>query len=398
MTGPRRVRWPPPSSSWSSRARSPRTGGPHYDRAVIPYWLDEPAIPRRSPTASRRRVVVGGGVTGCSCALTLAEAGLRVRLVDDRGIAEGASGRNGGFALRGWLVPYDVTREMIGADPARRLWRSPRRRSTGWSGWRAMRSALGACGSPPTGGAGRAPREYEALSADGIAAEWREPLTPARGPVRGCVSSGRRRAAARALGAALAGLASEAGVEIVEPVGSRRRGRRRDRRRLHRRLPEWPARRARGPDRPDAGAGDRHRADRRAAVRGAALRAARLRLLAPDPRRPHCRRWFPRHVARLGVHRRRGDDRPCRARWRRSSSRSRAARYVSTTAGRGSSAWCSTSCRWWAACRADEWLGGRRLLRARQRARLPLRRLVARAITGEQEPLLDLFDPERLLG
>ena len=42
-----------------------------YDRAVTPYWLDEP---RARAAAGRARgavdvVVVGGGVTGCSCAL-----------------------------------------------------------------------------------------------------------------------------------------------------------------------------------------------------------------------------------------------------------------------------------------------------------------------------------------
>ena len=45
--------------------------------------------------------MIGGGVTGCSCALTLASNGVRVRLHEAREIAGGASGRNGGFALRG---------------------------------------------------------------------------------------------------------------------------------------------------------------------------------------------------------------------------------------------------------------------------------------------------------
>lgn len=67
-------------------------------------------------------VVVGGGVTGCSCALTLAERGLRVRLHDARTIAGGASGRNGGFALRGAVGPYDQARRELGATKARALW------------------------------------------------------------------------------------------------------------------------------------------------------------------------------------------------------------------------------------------------------------------------------------
>lgn len=66
-------------------------------------------------------LVVGGGVTGCACALRLAEEGIRVRLHDARSVAGGASGRNGGFALRGAAVPYDRLVRQVGAEPARRL-------------------------------------------------------------------------------------------------------------------------------------------------------------------------------------------------------------------------------------------------------------------------------------
>ncbi|HKT45723.1 MAG TPA: FAD-dependent oxidoreductase, partial [Gaiellaceae bacterium] len=58
-----------------------------------------------------------------SAALRLAEAGLRVRIHDARGIAEGASGRNGGFALRGGAARYDVARVTYGADESHALWR-----------------------------------------------------------------------------------------------------------------------------------------------------------------------------------------------------------------------------------------------------------------------------------
>jgi len=68
-------------------------------------------------------VVVGGGVTGCSAALRLAGAGLKVRLHEAREIAGGASGRNGGFALRGGAAPYDVTAATIGRSAARDYWR-----------------------------------------------------------------------------------------------------------------------------------------------------------------------------------------------------------------------------------------------------------------------------------
>src|SRR5262245_64754881 len=91
------------------------------------YWLAEPREPQAfapilNPAGAVEVVVVGGGVTGCSCASTLAEHGVRVRLVEAREIAAGASGRNGGFALRGGAMPYDRARETLGVDRARGLW------------------------------------------------------------------------------------------------------------------------------------------------------------------------------------------------------------------------------------------------------------------------------------
>src|SRR5437764_13292030 len=85
------------------------------------YWLDEPADSLRTEAfAGRAEVaVVGGGVTGCSCALTLAERGVRVRLYEQREVAGGASGRNGGFALRGAVAPYDEVRRDLGEERAR---------------------------------------------------------------------------------------------------------------------------------------------------------------------------------------------------------------------------------------------------------------------------------------
>jgi len=93
-------------------------------RGVNPYWLEDP-VPQRANGRQGGRVdvaIVGAGVTGCSAALRLAEAGLRVRVHDRRAVAEGASGRNGGFALRGGAARYDVARETYGADESRALW------------------------------------------------------------------------------------------------------------------------------------------------------------------------------------------------------------------------------------------------------------------------------------
>jgi glycine/D-amino acid oxidase-like deaminating enzyme len=66
--------------------------------------------------------VIGGGVTGCSCALTLAERGLRVRVYEAHEVGAGASGRNGGFVLGGAAMAYDHARLAFGVEGARLLW------------------------------------------------------------------------------------------------------------------------------------------------------------------------------------------------------------------------------------------------------------------------------------
>ena len=80
---------------------------------TTPFWLDEPGpTVNVKPRDSVDVVVIGAGITGCACALALARGGLSVRVHDARGIAEGASGRNGGFALRGGAARYDVITPM----------------------------------------------------------------------------------------------------------------------------------------------------------------------------------------------------------------------------------------------------------------------------------------------
>ena len=88
------------------------------------YWLAEPApdLPRGTASGPVDVGIVGAGVTGCACALALAEAGLRVRVVDARKVAEGASGRNGGFALRGTAASYDQVVASFGRNRALALW------------------------------------------------------------------------------------------------------------------------------------------------------------------------------------------------------------------------------------------------------------------------------------
>jgi glycine/D-amino acid oxidase-like deaminating enzyme len=141
-----------------------------------PYWLDEPApsLPQGDGAGPVDVAIVGAGITGCACALELAEAGLLVRVVDERRVGEGASGRNGGFALRGTAAPYDQVVAHVGREHALALWQ--------WT--EAELAAMGELAGDafrPLGSLRLAADaeeredlrdEIEALWADGLEAEW----------------------------------------------------------------------------------------------------------------------------------------------------------------------------------------------------------------------------------
>ena len=187
------------------------------------FWLSEPSDPlaRAAIEARPDVVVVGAGVTGCSCALTLAEGGLHVRVHEARQVASGASGRNGGFALRGGAMSYPEARERFGVDRARAFWRFTERsldRIESLAGDAFRRVGSLRLADDEELGAVRS--EYEALREDGLDAEWLDELpgrlaTLFRGaivhPRDGSLQPARwvRRLAARAV---------EAGAEITKPL------------------------------------------------------------------------------------------------------------------------------------------------------------------------------------
>ena len=184
-----------------------------------PYWLDDAAALGPGPRSDGRVdvAIVGGGITGCSCALTLAGAGLRVRVQDARQIAEGASGRNGGFALRGGAARYDVARESYGAEAAAGLWR--------WTeGCLERMVELGDGALRRTGSLrlawdeeerGLILGEFEALREDGFEVEWREDLPPQLERFPGAIFHPRDASIQPAsFVRRLAALATEAGAEL----------------------------------------------------------------------------------------------------------------------------------------------------------------------------------------
>ncbi len=66
--------------------------------------------------------VVGGGYTGLSAALHLAERGLDVVLLEAQRLGFGASGRNGGQLGSGQRMDQHYVERLVGAEDARRLW------------------------------------------------------------------------------------------------------------------------------------------------------------------------------------------------------------------------------------------------------------------------------------
>jgi glycine/D-amino acid oxidase-like deaminating enzyme len=145
---------------------------------------------------------------------------MTVRLHEAREIAGGASGRNGGFALRGAAVPYDEARVRLGRDAAIDLWRLTER-------YLERLAELAGDAFRPVGSLRLATDEaerdelradYKALREDGFEAQWLDELPSAlagrfpgaiRHPGDGAVQPARwvRRLAAHA---------AEAGVEIRE--------------------------------------------------------------------------------------------------------------------------------------------------------------------------------------
>jgi gamma-glutamylputrescine oxidase len=93
---------------------------------VSSYYAATAALPAATePLRGRLRTdvcVVGGGIAGCTAALSLAERGYRVALLEARRIGWGASGRGGGQVLHGLAAEQDRIQALVGPEDARRLW------------------------------------------------------------------------------------------------------------------------------------------------------------------------------------------------------------------------------------------------------------------------------------
>ena len=89
------------------------------------YQADQPSLPFHPKNGSDHRydvLILGGGLTGVSAALELAEAGIDVGLVEAYGIGNGGSGRNGGHLLPDWPASFRHIEKFLSREEADLAW------------------------------------------------------------------------------------------------------------------------------------------------------------------------------------------------------------------------------------------------------------------------------------
>lgn len=95
---------------------------PHPDSYYAATANPAPDHPRLEDAETCDVCVIGGGYTGVSTGLHLAERGYDVVLLESERVGWGASGRNGGQLGSGQRMGQDKLEEMVGLEQARLLW------------------------------------------------------------------------------------------------------------------------------------------------------------------------------------------------------------------------------------------------------------------------------------
>src|SRR6184192_3534871 len=97
--------------------------------ATMSLWLDgaSRSYPPLAGDESADVAVVGAGIAGIATAYFLAAAGAGVIVLEARGVAEAASGRNAGFLLAGVAENFVAAAHRYGEQGALRIWRFTRR-------------------------------------------------------------------------------------------------------------------------------------------------------------------------------------------------------------------------------------------------------------------------------
>lgn len=94
----------------------------HADSYYAATSVFDVAYPRLTGNLDVDVCIIGAGITGCSAALSLAENGFSVAVIESRRIGWGASGRSGGQKIPGFACTMNTVRRLVGVDHAKRLW------------------------------------------------------------------------------------------------------------------------------------------------------------------------------------------------------------------------------------------------------------------------------------
>ena len=85
---------------------------------------DRPSYPRLEGQLDADVAIVGGGLTGLSAALTLAESGISAVVLEAGRIGAGGSGRNGGHLCQGWPTDFAKISRQLSAGDADIAWQA----------------------------------------------------------------------------------------------------------------------------------------------------------------------------------------------------------------------------------------------------------------------------------
>jgi len=83
---------------------------------------ERPEFPALADKAEADVVIIGGGLTGVSAALHLAENGFDVALLEAERLGAGGSGRNGGHVCQGWSSDFSKISRQLSGDDAKTAW------------------------------------------------------------------------------------------------------------------------------------------------------------------------------------------------------------------------------------------------------------------------------------
>src|SRR5829696_1185548 len=101
----------------------------------VPFWFDtfpksrRPSFPRLRGSHETRVAIVGGGLTGISCALAFAGTGVAVTVLEADVIGRGATGGADGLLRQGFNASVHDSLARHGVRTTRALWEGMRRGS-----------------------------------------------------------------------------------------------------------------------------------------------------------------------------------------------------------------------------------------------------------------------------